>query len=303
MLGAQRSVEYVPSESFLMEVDDQWLTESSVATKHTTLRLKGDFMRRLRLLKDEYPAEFGDGLGRTHQQPLGVRTAPSAPHPATDPEGGGKRSADGAAASTAAAKRPTATKPPATTPLPTIAMEELQRCVQVHLPRALVTMEVGNAVSEKELKGDVQSLIEQGLKECGIMIGPTHMRPKLSGLKSKSWIVVRDPSLAAQGQSSVLGFIVYGREMCAGRPAGYIHELHVHGALRGKGVGTALMVAAEDDLRTMGLGLCYLTVHTQNRRAQSLYSRRGYQSEQTPHAAKESCGYPCLELSKTLGVR
>ena len=135
------------------------------------------------------------------------------------------------------------------------------------------------------------------------MIGPTNMRLKLSGLKTKTWMVVRGPPSAAQGQSSVLGFIAYGKASYAGSPAGYIHELHVHGALRGKGVGTALMVAAEDDLRTMGLSLCYLTVHTNNTRARSLYHRRGYQSEQTPTETKESCGYPCLELSKTLGAR
>jgi len=324
MLGSQRSVEYVPSESFLMEVDDQWLTESSVATKHTTLRLKGDFMRRLRLLKEEYPVEFGDGLDRRHQQTGAQQAAPRAPHRATDhvhratdpegepmrAEGGGKRPADGAAADHAAAKRPAATKPPATTPLPSpalnavnLAVMELQRYVLMHLPGALVTKELGSAVSDKELKGDVQLLVDQGLQECGVLIGPTHMRLKLIGLKTKTWMVVRGPPSAAQGQSSVLGFIAYGKATYAGSPAGYIHELHVHASLRGKGVGTALMVAAEDDLRTMGLSLCYLTVHTNNTRARSLYQRRGYQSEQTPTETKESCGYPCLELSKTLGAR
>ena len=311
MRGSQRSVEYVPSESFLMEVDDQWLTESSVATKHTTLRLKGDFMRRLRLLKEEYPAEFGDGLDRRHQQTGAQQAAPRAPHRATDPEGepmraegGGKRPADGAAAdNTAAAKRPATTPLPSPAPKATdLAVMELQRNVRVHLPGALVTKELGSAVSDKELKGDVQLLVDQGLQECGVMIGPTNMRLKLSGLKTKTWMVIRGPTSAAQGQSSVLGFIAYGKTMYTGSPAGYIHELHVHASLRGKGVGTALMVAAEDDLRTMGLSLCYLTVHTNNTRAQSLYNRRGYRSGQTQTETKESCGYPCLELSKILGA-
>ena len=213
-------------------------------------------------------------------------------------EGGGKRPADGAAAdSTAAAKRP-ATTAKATN----LAVMELQRYVRLHLAGALVTKELGSAVSDKELKGDVQLLVDQGLQECGVMIGPTNMRLKLSGLKTKTWMVVRGPTSAAQGQSSVLGFIAYGKTMYTGSPAGYIHELHVHASLRGKGVGTALMVAAEDDLRTMGLSLCYLTVHTNNTRAQSLYNRRGYRSGQTQTETKESCGYPCLELSKILGA-
>ena len=54
-------MEYVPSESFLMEVDDRWLTEGTVAAKHTDgFRITKDFMKRLRRLKDEYATEFGD---------------------------------------------------------------------------------------------------------------------------------------------------------------------------------------------------------------------------------------------------
>ena len=283
MVGQKRSVEYVPSESFLMVVDDQWLTEGTVAAKHTEgFRITKDFMRRLRLLKEEYPVEFGEVHDRRHQQTGAQQAAPRAPHRATDPEGEtmraegrGKRPADDEAAdSTAAAKRPATTPLPSPAPKATdLAVIELQRYVQVHLPAALVTKELGSAVSDKELKGDVQLLVDQGLQECGVMIGPTNMRLKLSGLKTKTWLVVRGPTSAAQGQSSVLGFIAYGKATYAGSPAGYIHELHVHASLRGKGVGTALMVAAEDDLRTMGLSLCYLTVHTNNMRAQSDVAR------------------------------
>ena len=60
------------------------------------------------------------------------------------------------------------------------------------------------------------------------------------------------------------------------------------------------MKAAEADLRSMGLGLSYLTVHVANARARVLYERLGYRSEDIPAEIKESCGFECLELCKAL---
>jgi ribosomal protein S18 acetylase RimI-like enzyme len=92
----------------------------------------------------------------------------------------------------------------------------------------------------------------------------------------------------------VLGFIAYSTK------ERYIHELHVCADLQGKGVGRALLNAAEADLRSMGLDSSYLTVHVANARARALYERLGYRSEHDPAEIKESCGHECVELCKAL---
>jgi N-acetylglutamate synthase-like GNAT family acetyltransferase len=354
MIGQKRSVEYVPSESFLMEVDDRWLTEGTVAAKHTDgFRITKDFMKRLRRLKDEYATEFGDDddSGRAPTLlPTGDRAADATPSP---PAGNSKRPADqggapnakrhvataatraaphaaeaadtrasdisgskrtveggGAGAASSAAIRspkrqasaaaappvqPTGAlaKRPATAPKAAVdlAVQELEALLPE--PRYRVTKEMGSAVSDKEFKEDVRALIETGLQPCGIVIATRDMRTKLSGLKSKKWIVIRDPA-AAQGDASVLGFIAYSTE------ERYIHELHVCADLQGKGVGRALLNAAEADLRSMGLDSSYLTVHVANARARALYERLGYRSEHDPAEIKESCGHECVELCKAL---
>jgi ribosomal protein S18 acetylase RimI-like enzyme len=203
-----------------------------------------------------------------------------------------KRQASAAAAppvqpTGALAKRP-ATAPKAAVDL---AVQELEALLPE--PRYRVTKEMGSAVSDKEFKEDVRALIETGLQPCGIVIATRDMRTKLSGLKSKKWIVIRDPA-AAQGDASVLGFIAYSTE------ERYIHELHVCADLQGKGVGRALLNAAEADLRSMGLDSSYLTVHVANARARALYERLGYRSEHDPAEIKESCGHECVELCKAL---
>jgi len=117
MVVQKRSVEYVPSESFLMEVDDRWLTEGTVATKHTDgFRITKDFMKRLRRLKDEYATEFGDddASGRAPTLPsTGGGAAATAPSP---PASNSKRPADQGGAPLHA-KRPV--QPTATAPSPT----------------------------------------------------------------------------------------------------------------------------------------------------------------------------------------
>ena len=294
MVEQKRSVEYVPSESFLMEVDDRWLTEGTVAAKHTEgFRITKDFMKRLRRLKDEYPKEFGDDGA-----PAAPQAQAAAPEPGFVPGTHGKRQAEGGTAGADPAqrpKRPSLGAPPLVQPAEGLAI--VVQDLEARLPGARVTMEVGSAVNDKELKDHVKCLIDTGLKRCGINVSSADMRTKLSGLKSKKWIVAREE---ANGRSSVLGFIAYNKTEHSGNSVGYIHELHVRQDLQGKGVGGALMKAAEADLQSMGLGLSYLTVHVANARARALYARLGYQTEHIPEEIKESCGFECLELCKAL---
>ena len=296
MVGQKRSVENVPSESFLMEVDDRWLTEGTVAAKHTDgFRITKDFMRRLRRLKDEYPKEFGDDGAPAATQAQAAAPEPRGQVPGTN----GKRQAEGGPAGADPAQRQK--RPGASGTLPLVqAPEELTlavRDLEARLPGARVSMQMGSAVCAEELKDHVKCLIDTGLKRCGINVSSADMRTKLSGLKSKKWIVAREE---ADGRSSMLGFIAYNKAEHSGTSVGYIHELHVREALQGKGVGGALMKAAEADLRSMGLGLSYLTVHVANARARVLYERLGYRSEAIPAEIKESCGFECLELCKAL---
>ena len=58
--------------------------------------------------------------------------------------------------------------------------------------------------------------------------------------------------------------------------AGTIGQLAVHPVLQSCGIGTALMLAAEDRIRARGLAHAELGVEVDNARAQALYERLGY---------------------------
>jgi ribosomal protein S18 acetylase RimI-like enzyme len=58
--------------------------------------------------------------------------------------------------------------------------------------------------------------------------------------------------------------------------AGTIGQLAVHPALQSCGIGTALVLAAEDRIRARGLAHAELGVEVDNPRAQALYERLGY---------------------------
>ena len=57
----------------------------------------------------------------------------------------------------------------------------------------------------------------------------------------------------------------------------HLIDLYVVAAYRGCGVGTRLMLAAEQAVRVRGYAHLGLSVALQNRRARDLYERRGYQ--------------------------
>jgi GNAT superfamily N-acetyltransferase len=71
------------------------------------------------------------------------------------------------------------------------------------------------------------------------------------------------------------------------RREGFIIELYVEEAMRGKGVGQALIAACEDEARRLGLKRIMIGVLSGNRRAAEIYQRAGYAPYQ-------------LELAKSL---
>jgi GNAT superfamily N-acetyltransferase len=58
--------------------------------------------------------------------------------------------------------------------------------------------------------------------------------------------------------------------------SGYMWQLKTMEALRGLGIGTKLIIAMEDRIKSRGLGLATLGVETDNPMARSLYERLGY---------------------------
>ncbi|HEV7159510.1 MAG TPA: GNAT family N-acetyltransferase [Caulobacteraceae bacterium] len=61
------------------------------------------------------------------------------------------------------------------------------------------------------------------------------------------------------------------------RRHGYIAELFVETAARGRGVGRALIGACENEARRRGLGQVRIGLLAANRRAADIYARAGYQ--------------------------
>jgi GNAT superfamily N-acetyltransferase len=62
----------------------------------------------------------------------------------------------------------------------------------------------------------------------------------------------------------------------AERNSGYIDELFVDEAARGRGVGRALIAACEDEARRLGLKQIMLGVLDGNTRARAIYDRAGF---------------------------
>ena len=105
-----------------------------------------------------------------------------------------------------------------------------------------------------------------------------------------------DAEIAAAGLRELWTHPALGRVHLAaieGRPAGYlvltfgfslefhgrdalVDELYVREANRGQGVGTALLVHAEEVCRGEGVRALHLEVDHANPRAKALYHRRGY---------------------------
>ncbi len=86
----------------------------------------------------------------------------------------------------------------------------------------------------------------------------------------------RDPDLflVAEVDARVVGVIMGAWD---GR-RGWLHHLAVDTAYRGRGIGTALLAQVEARLKTKGCLKVNLMVHGDNRAAQRLYRRLGYEA-------------------------
>jgi ribosomal protein S18 acetylase RimI-like enzyme len=70
--------------------------------------------------------------------------------------------------------------------------------------------------------------------------------------------------------------------------AGMIHQLAIRDDLRGRGIGTRLIAAAEERIRAHGLSVAVVGVEDDNPRARALYERLGYGGYRTRRASWEA---------------
>jgi ribosomal protein S18 acetylase RimI-like enzyme len=98
------------------------------------------------------------------------------------------------------------------------------------------------------------------------------------------------------GEPAGLANCFYGFSTFAARPLLNVHDLAVVPAFRGRGVGRALLAAAEARARSRGCAKLTLEVREDNARARALYEAHGFQDF-------ELAGVACRTffLSKSLG--
>lgn len=83
--------------------------------------------------------------------------------------------------------------------------------------------------------------------------------------------------LAREGGTPVgLAVCFRGFSTFAGRPLINVHDLSVSEGHRGRGIGTRLLAAVEEEARRMGCGKVTLEVRELNPLAENLYRRLGY---------------------------
>lgn len=89
-------------------------------------------------------------------------------------------------------------------------------------------------------------------------------------------------TLIAQRDGTRLGFLLLLDDLpdeVTLLPQAFVAYMAVEPAVRGEGVGTALLAAAENEATRRGLPYMALMVTEENEAARRLYERRGYRTE------------------------
>ncbi len=118
----------------------------------------------------------------------------------------------------------------------------------------------------------VRDLTRKDLPSCGWW-GSPRLLSQVAGSLGRAdvdYLAACPPS----GFPVAIGRIDYARSPGAGT----LEQLAVHGALQSCGIGTVLIQAAEQRMRTRGLRRAELAVEESNPRARALYERLGYAS-------------------------
>lgn len=72
--------------------------------------------------------------------------------------------------------------------------------------------------------------------------------------------------------------LTLGFSILHGGRDGFIDDLYLVPAARGKGIGQAVMAMLEEEARRLGMQALHLEVETANARAEALYAARGYEA-------------------------
>jgi ribosomal protein S18 acetylase RimI-like enzyme len=103
--------------------------------------------------------------------------------------------------------------------------------------------------------------------------------------------------LLAFSDATIVGLLTgfFGFSTFAARPLLNVHDLAVLSDFRGRGIGRALLAAAEERARARGCAKLTLEVREDNARARGLYHERGFRDFELAGAS-----YRTLFLSKAL---
>jgi ribosomal protein S18 acetylase RimI-like enzyme len=119
----------------------------------------------------------------------------------------------------------------------------------------------------------IRNLTAEDLPSCAWLGSATYLASVASALElvrrgEADYLAVCPPS----GLPVAFGGVSYAKTPGAGR----LRQLAVHAALQSCGIGTFLIQAAEQRIRTRGLHRAELKVGESNPRARALYERLGY---------------------------
>ncbi|NAZ76547.1 GNAT family N-acetyltransferase [Kineococcus sp. T13] len=90
--------------------------------------------------------------------------------------------------------------------------------------------------------------------------------------------VLDDGTTGGTADGTVVGRLWIGLRHPRGTPdCAFLYDIEVDGAHRGRGLGRALLGAAEDVVRSHGIGALELNVFAENTRAGALYASAGYE--------------------------
>jgi ribosomal protein S18 acetylase RimI-like enzyme len=134
---------------------------------------------------------------------------------------------------------------------------------------------IGNVLEIRECAADDLDLLERRMPTSGHDAHAHHFAYQQSG--SRTYLVAWQEALPVGGCVLLWDGSYFPPEVRAALPeAVEISNVHVHAEARGRGIGTALLQAAEERIGTRGCSVATLGVGVDNPRAAELYIRLGY---------------------------
>lgn len=120
-----------------------------------------------------------------------------------------------------------------------------------------------------------------GWREGFVGIVPAELEPSHQHIAQRSRERLEDPShrrVVAELDGEICGWCAFGpsRDADAGAATGEIYALYVHPSDWARGIGSALVVCALQELRASAFDSVTVWSFDENKRANALYERRGF---------------------------